>query len=231
MTEDQDLAATPKNDRLDSLTQPRRNKGLSTGYSRFIRIMRLTLPLLALMIVALLFLWPDMESTIEPVARETILPDVPTMQNELVKPRYESQDSDGQPFTITADKASQDPTNPELVLLDNPTADIVLNSGAWVAAKADSAIYEQQSEKLMLRGTVRMFHDGGYTMEADEMRINLKAQEAYSDSKIKVYGPEGTIDAIGLEASGANNTLIFKGPAKMIITETETAMNLGSVLP
>lgn len=217
--------------RLSSLNVPAEKKALSRGYSRFIRSMRLVLPLIALAIITLLFAWPEMDETIEPLAREQILPDVPSAQNELLKPRYESLDKDQQPFTVTAEKAAQDQNNPELILLDKPTADLLMKDGTWLAAKADDAIYEQNAEKLQLRGNVHLFHDAGYQLETEELRVNLATQEAFSDMDVQAQGPEGIINSIGLEAHGENNIVIFKGPATMTLNVAGGAMDLGKTLP
>ncbi len=221
-----------QNQRLSGLhARPEEQKNFSKGYSSFIRAMRLLLPLIAIIIVTLIFAWPEMEDTIEPLAREQILPDVPSAQNELLKPRYESLDKDQQPFTITAEKAAQDQNNPELILLDKPTADMLMKDGTWLAAKADNAIYEQNAEKLQLNGNVHLFHDAGYQLETEELRVNLETQEAFSDQDVQAQGPEGIINAIGLEAYGTDNIVIFKGPATMLLNASGDAMNLGNTLP
>lgn len=217
--------------RLSGLHARPEQKNFSKGYSAFIRAMRLVLPLIAIIIVTLIFVWPEMEDTIEPLAREQILPDVPSAQNELLKPRYESLDKDQQPFTITAEKAAQDQNNPELILLDKPTADMLMKDGTWLAAKADNAIYEQNAEKLQLNGNVHLFHDAGYQLETEELRVNLDTQEAFSDQDVQAQGPEGTINSIGLEAYGVDNIVIFKGPAKMLLNTSGSAMNLGKTMP
>lgn len=217
--------------RLSALDVDRDKQALSGRYSKFIKSMRLVLPFLALVIITLLFVWPDMEETIEPLAREDILPDVPTAQNELLKPRFESLDDDQQPFTITAEKAAQDRNNPELIILDKPTADLLMKDGTWLAAKSDSAIYEQNAEKLQLNGNVRLFHDAGYQLETEELRVNLLTQETFSDKDVQAQGPEGVINAIGLEAFGEDNIVIFKGPATMLLNTSSDTLDLGNTMP
>ena len=218
-------------DRLTSLSVGTERKTASRSYTKFIRSMRLVLPVLALAIVAVLFVAPEFEDTIEPLAKEEILPNSASAQNELINPRYESVDKDLQPFTITADKAVQDQNNPELVLLSDPTADMSLKDGTWVAVKSEEGIYEQNTEKLLLKGDVKLFHDSGYQLETEELRVNMKVQEAFSDQDVTAQGPEGTINAIGLEANGNDNTLFFKGPAIMVLNVNDSPLNLGRAIP
>ena len=147
----------------------------------------------------------------------------------MIKPRYESIDKDNQPFTVTAEKATQDSVNPGLIHLVQPTADIGLKNGAWVAAKAQSGIYEQEAEKLTLNGNVTLFHDGGYQMESEELRLDLTAQTAFSDKDVFAQGAEGTLNAIGLDGDAASEILIFKGPAKLVLDTQE--LDLRNVTP
>lgn len=203
----------------------------SKQYSRFIRIARFVLPALAIIIMTLIFVWPDVESTIEPIAQSEILPDLETSQNQLIKARYESTDNDQQPFTITSQSAVQDPNNPMLVNLEKPTADLLLKDGAWLAAKSDRAIYEQNSEKLTLKGGVRLFHDAGYELQSEEMLVNIKTQSALSNQDVTAQGPEGVINAVGMDASGEHNVIVFNGPAKAELNVSSDAFNIGKAMP
>jgi len=218
-------------DRLAGLDTAKEPVKISHSYTRFIRFLRLALPIFGLSLIAVIFAWPRMEETVEPIAREELLPSTPIAQNELINPRYESRDDKKQPFTITAQKATQGQDNPEIIELESPTADLLMNDGSWLAAKANTGIYEQNSEKLFLNGNVRLFHDDGYQLESDEMRINLQTQESFSDKDVIAQGPQGTINAIGLEAYGADNKLIFKGPATMTLTDTKDTLDLGRAMP
>ena len=106
-----------------------------------------------------------------------------------------------------------------------------MKDGTWLAAKADRAIYEQNVEKLQLKGNVHLFHDAGYQLETQELRINLNTQEAFSDRDVQAQGPEGVINAIGLEAYGHGNMIVFKGPAIMLLNTADRAVNLQVLTP
>lgn len=221
---------TPR--RLSALLDTRgERRQPSRLYTRFIRMMRLLLPVLALILVAVLFIAPEFETAVKPLAREEILPGSSAAQNELLKPRYESVDKDSQPFTVTADKATQSRDNPDIIMLQKPTADLMMKDGRWVAGKSDEGVYEQKAEKLLLKGNVRLYHDTGYELQTPELRINLNTQQAFSDQDVTAQGPEGTLSAIGLEADGASNILVFKGPATLVLNDAGGAMNFERAIP
>ena len=63
----------------------------------------------------------------------------------------------------------------------------------------------------------RSKHSNGFTLKTEELRIDLATQKAYSGRDVRVEGPEGTIDATGLEGDTESGKMIFTGPAKVIL--------------
>ena len=185
-------------------------------YSRFIRWMRVVLPMAAIGILALLAAWPRMEETFEILPKESVLPQT-VGKNELLNPRFESTDEKSQPYTVTAARALQDAHDPEAVLLDDPTADITLKDGTWIAARAQNGTYRQKEERLFLEGNVRLFHDQGYEIKTSALLVDLKKNDARSDRPVSGQGPAGTLDAAGFEARIDTERLIFTGPAKLVL--------------
>lgn len=203
----------------DQFTVRRRAPGKS--YSRFVRGMRLLLPLLAAGVVGLLFAWPRVESTMEAIPKESVIQQERQVgANELLNPHYESRDRKDQPYTITAARAMQSASDPQVVLLESPAADITLKNGTWLAARAKKGTYRQQDERLLLEGEVRLFRDDGYELLTEKMLVNIKSQEAWSDAPVRAQGPAGTLDATGLTANGAKETLVFTGPVKLVLNRS-----------
>lgn len=220
-----------KAERFEQLTSGHRQTQVNRGYTRFVKSMRLILPLAALGLIAVVMTWPEMEDKIAPIAREDILPQSPVVKNELISPRFESTDEKQQPFTITASKAIQNQDNPELVRLDKPMADMLLESGAWVAIEAKSGIYEQNTEKLFLQEDVKLFHDTGYQLETDELRIDMNTRQVWSDKTVNAQGPDAALQAAGLSGDANAATLIFNGPATLVLINAGEALPFGKTLP
>jgi lipopolysaccharide export system protein LptC len=188
----------------------------SVRHSSIVRRLRLVLPLVAIGIVVIMLAWSDMDKIAEPVRREEVSPQ--TMgKNELVKPKFQSEDTNQQPYTITADRAFQEADNLDLVILEKPVADITLEDGAWIAIKAKNGEYLQSRQKLKLTGDVRLYHDDGYELATEQVDLDIISQTAHSDKPVSGHGPAGTITSSGLDANGRNGTLIFTGPAKLIL--------------
>lgn len=204
--------------RLEQL-RPQNSRSRHSGplYSRIVRFLRLALPLIAVGIVGILFAWPSIEKTAEPIAKQSLISQT-IGKNELVRPRFESEDSKKQPFTITAKRAVQSSNDPEIIFLEEPAADITLSSGAWIAVQARRGAYRQHDEKLLLENDVKLFHDAGYQMETKKLMMNLKNRTAWSRTPVYGQGPAGTLNAAnGLTAETETEILVFHGPVKLVL--------------
>jgi lipopolysaccharide export system protein LptC len=198
-----------------------KERGFNLQYSRFIRRMRIVLPFAALCIIAILFSWNMLRT-------DSIVPKKPETKdgqdiakNELLDPRFDSVDDKNQPYSITAKKAVQGDKDSKVILLDQPLADLSLNSGNWLAAKAEQGAYNQDSQRLLLKGNVTLYHDDGYSMQMAELDVDLDKQTAWTQTVVQGQGPMGLLDAKGMQADSKTGTLIFKGPAKLVLYETQ----------
>lgn len=203
----------------------RRAPANSASYSRLIRWMRLVLPLIALAITAVVFTWDNNQTRIAPMKDETERPTIG--KNELLNPRFESVDGENRPYRLTAKRAAQDEQDETRVLLEKPVADMMLEHGHWLAIEATEGTFQQEQRKLWLRGQVRLFHDGGYQLETPELQIDIEKNLATSEKDVHGQGPEGTLEAHGLRGSSSDGTLIFTGPAKLVLN---TEQGSGSLL-
>jgi lipopolysaccharide export system protein LptC len=221
----QSAADGQRADRLRSLNFDGQARTHSKRYSVFIKSLRVALPLVALCMVVLLFVWDDVQSLFEDdVALVAV--DEPASKvarvigkNELLNPRFESVDEDGNPYIVTAKRALQgQSSDDDLIILEEPVADVALSGGQWLAVKAEQSAFRQGSQRLLLKGNVEMFHDEGYTLYTQEMDVDMKAGSAQTSTDVHVQGPKGVLDAKGLKAQRLDGTLIFKGPAKLVLS-------------
>ncbi len=204
---------------LERLSRPRGDAFVSERYGRFVRWMRLVLPLTALILIVIVAVWPELDRVAEKTAESDSNP-TPVGQNELIRPRYESRDEKQQPYTITAEKAAQTPEDPDTVRLDRPQARLVLNGGGWIAASAKDGSYNQKAGTLTLDGLVRLTHDRGYELETQTLKIDMGRKLAWSETPVRGQGPAGTLEASGLRAEMQNNMLRFNGPAKLVLNQS-----------
>lgn len=212
-------AESKKRGRLDGLTFKRDAVIIGKGYSRFIKAMRYILPLIALGLMVIIATWSEMDNKIVAIPKEDLIPLSETVigQTELTNPRFESVDEFNQPILVIAQKALQSQTNPDLVYLTNPIADFKTDNGNAMHIEADEGTLEQEQEKLFLSNNVQISHDEGYTLFAEELRVNMKTKQAFSDKDVKITSGKAVINAKGLDGNMETGILIFKGPATLIL--------------
>ena len=207
-------------ERLTELDFKANNASVNKSYSRFIKSMRLALPLLALVLTVVVMAWPEMDDKIVTFKKEHLLPNTNLAENELINPRFNSRDRDLNPYTVTATRAIQNQQEPDLIKLDSPTGNMTLKDGALLDVKANAGSYEQKEEKLFLESDVELTHQSGYVLTTDELRVDLKNGQAFSDKDVQITASEGNIEATGLDGNLETEILIFKGPAKMKLNNT-----------
>lgn len=218
---------TPAQERLAQFSRKDKQSSDHKAYTVFIRRMRLILPLVAIAVIAALFTWPVQEKDIAILKEEQKEALKTVRKNELESPKFESVDDKNQPYTITADKAIQKGEEKDILLLTKPVGTIKMNDGKNVSLQADDGTYWQSDEKLFLQQNVRLSNDDGYEMLTAELRIDLSANTANTDTDVEAFGPAGTLKAKGLKGNNQNGTLIFTGPAKLVLTDAGSLNALG----
>ena len=195
---------------------PRRLGVFRQGYSLFVRVMKFALPLAAIVIVGILITrLTTSNSQLPNLAAQPEAEKTTPGLIELVQPKYEGVDEKGRPYTVTADKATRAVDAPDTVLFTNPVADITLADKTWLAAQAKTGTFDRNLAMLDLKDDVSIFHDSGYELHAQDLRIYLKLKTARTSSPVQAQGPIGTLAAKSLDVLDQGDLIIFGGPATL----------------
>jgi len=204
-------------DRLKGLDVSQQKTIVNKGYSRFVMIMRWGLPIFALIMMVVVIAWPELDEQIQAIPQDQILnaQEIAVGGNELLNPQYETTDSNNNPVNVTASKAIQSQNNKDVVRLEIPSARFKTQEGNPISVDAKQGTYDQASEKLFLQDNVKINHNAEYFLEAEELRLNMKTQEAFSNKNITITNKNATLRANGLQGNMVNGTLFFEGPATL----------------
>jgi lipopolysaccharide export system protein LptC len=188
------------------------------GYSRYVSFMKVFLPIIALGLVGLIFLWPQIYigNNQFSISFKNILMVNPEDPN-MVNARFVGTDKKNQPFSITADLAKNIILNNSAIELEMPKADIGIKDGTWLVVTANTGIYDQKGKTLELIGAVNLFHDSGYEFNTEKANIDLGNGIATSKAKITGQGPFGNLTAEGFRIENKGMRFIFTGKAKLVI--------------
>jgi lipopolysaccharide export system protein LptC len=187
-------------------------------YSRFVTMMKVLLPVIALLLMVLVIAWPylkfkDTRFSIGFSALKAGNVEDPAMIN----PRFQGADKDHQTFSITADIAKNLLKVDKSVELEMPKADISLEDGSWLVLTAKNGIYVRQNETLTLNDQVNLFHDSGYEFRTESAVIDLDKGTASGSVTVAGQGPFGNLEAEGFHLIDKGNTIYFIGKSKLTI--------------
>lgn len=184
------------------------------SYSRFVRMMKMVLPSIAAILLALVVVWPQINVSGERIAAAA--PDVsPTDVKRLrmENARYYGTDENNQPFYVNAATAQETAPGSRVVTLAAPQADMALEDGGWVAVAAESGLYDEPNRQLRLNGHVEVFHDGGYQLATRDMHVDLPAGSATTNRPVSAHGEFGWIESEGLRLEERGEVVTFTGKA------------------
>jgi lipopolysaccharide export system protein LptC len=186
-------------------------------YSRFVVMMKITLPLIAAVLVGLVVVWPQFRDVREGFRIEIARLALSLGGQQVSNARFTGSDARGRPFTIIADSAVQAEGQPDQIRLEHPKADITMQNGAWIASSADTGRFFRTAQVLELSGGVSLFHDQGFEMHSASAQLDLKRGTAEGDERVDGHGPTGTISAAGFRVLDNGARVFFTGPAKLVL--------------
>ena len=210
----------------DRLPSGRRDVRINPLRRMIVNILKFILPMIAMTIMALVVLWPQIEQVQESGFRlgfSTSPEDL--MENvAMSNPRFFGVDGKKQPFTVTAREAVEAKETAERsdhVYLDEPQADITLEDGSWIALTANEGFYTETDGMLDLVGMVNMYHDNGFEIHTEEAEIAMNAGSASGDVPVDGQGPFGTIKSdSGFELEDKGAVIRFLGKSRLVIFDS-----------
>lgn len=210
----------------DRLPSGRRDVRINPLRRMIVNILKFILPMIAMTLMALVVLWPQIEQVQESGFRlgfSTSPEDL--MENvAMSNPRFFGVDGKKQPFTVTAREAVEAKETAERsdhVYLDEPQADITLEDGSWIALTANEGFYTETDGMLDLVGMVNMYHDNGFEIHTEEAEIAMNAGSASGDVPVDGQGPFGTIKSdSGFELEDKGAVIRFLGKSRLVIFDS-----------
>ncbi len=176
---------------------------------RFVRFMKFVLPVGAVALVGLIAAWPQLSKRDGRFGLTFSSVNTEEMALVMNNPRYRGSDNQGQPFVITADRATQDPDDAKQVTLDRVAADITLNNGAWVSLSANSGLFNNATQLLTLHGDINVYSDRGYEFHGINAEVDLTTGVIASDDKVWGHAALGSIRANGMRVYDRGKAIVF----------------------
>jgi len=216
--------------------QPRTDRMRSEAYrsavrhSRWVRVLRVALPLTAVLAVAAtaLFLYFD------PFRALPVNVDIGSLNLDGSKITMDRASlrgfKDGDlPFMINADKALQDVSTPYIVELFGLRSDITMPDRTSAKIKADTGVYDSQKDILNVKGNVAIQTER-YTILMRSGTIDFKTNRVVSKEAVNVRMAGGAIDADAMNVFDNGDRVQFDGHVKSVFRRSGGAGTEGRAL-
>jgi lipopolysaccharide export system protein LptC len=191
-------------------------------YSRFVSIMKIVLPAIATLLIALLLLYSiaGREETVN-VTMETMgkVDD----DSQMVKPRLTGTDGQGHAFTVTAQSVGQElGANPRMTMID-VEGDVTLENGSWLKVEARTGTFDSAAKAMTLTGAIAIYSDMGYECHTEAAIYDIAKGALTGDKPIACQGVLGLIRGKSFEGlrqaeiltiGGGVSTLFYPPPRK-----------------
>ena len=191
-------------------------------YSHFVKVMKKVLSFSAFAIIAAVLAFFFVER--QPRRLELAYEKLGIVKNDLamMKPRLTGADSKGNPFVITADQAVQDARNPKKATLKNMEADLTLDKGNWLNARARAGMVDMNTGQLELSGGIDVFNANGYELHSRTASANLKQSVIHGHEPVTGQGPQGKLRADSFHADRDSGLLTLTGHVHMTFASLHT---------
>ena len=141
----------------------------------------------------------------------------------MERPKLAGFRGDGQPYSMTAERALQDIKNPTVVELQKMVGEIgTAGGGAPTHIKADSGIYDSVNERMKLMDNIRIAN-ANLEIFLRAANIDFKTGVYVSDEPVEVHVGEGTtISADRASARNNGQELTFEGHVRTRVVSEQT---------
>ena len=202
----------PSSGRMRNLSALSRQAAYTPTYTRLVRRLRIVLPVVGVLTIVIVILWPRIRAEFNHPTETTKEDRRPVWSNG----RYVGSDSHGRPYTVTYESALQPPGGGPIEMV-NPTAELTLQNGHWVALKAEHGHYDQAAGLIDLSGNVEFFHDEGYRFSTETAHVEFNKNLVWGERAITGRGPKGEVVGRGFRLIDNGESVVITGPAKLLL--------------
>ena len=181
--------------------------GKARAHTRFVRVLRIVLPLAMVGVVVLLAALVIQHA----VRRQAAAHQDFMTPIRMTNPHFYGRDNQGRAFTIGARDAQRDESSLQVVLLEAPTFTLDAGGAHPSTLTADSGVYHEDTRMLLLQGHVQGDDPVKGRFATNQMLINTKTGSVVGGAPLAASGGAGAVNAQSYEVKNKGETVIFKG--------------------
>ena len=202
----------------------------ASRYTRFVRRMRILLPIAAIALGALVLAYAGLFD-FEQQGPGFVVSDELGTDLRMISPRLTGTDEEGRPYLVTARAATQVDADSSLIDMDGIQADLLVEDGqGWISLKAQRGKMNTDDKQLALAGKIDIYSDSGYEFHTTKADIDLADGSMVAPVPVTAHGPAGSISADRMTAKDRGQVVTFTGNARVVVfgettSDSATEMN------
>jgi lipopolysaccharide export system protein LptC len=194
-------------------------------HSRRVRFLRKAIPMACLVAMVGPITWgivspfarPNVDVKVGPIS-------VAGTKVTMEAPKLSGFKKDNKSYLVTADQAVQDLKLPSVVELNRLAARLEQEDKKFVRLKSDWGRFDQNSDRLDLKGNVLVRTDTGYEADLRSARVNVKSGDIVTTEPVAVRNSDGSsTTADTMEVKDNGKYVVFEGRVRSVLVQAETA--------
>lgn len=187
-------------------------------HSRRVRILRIALPVLAMVAFGLYFTSsPRMRVAIGDLEASVEGLEVSRGNLRMVNPKFEGVTEARGSYTVTAKYAEQAIAEPDLIRLSKIRAELTNPKKGWSRLTAPKGAYHTKTEKLELSGEILAAQSSGIKARLTSAVIDTKTQLIRSEEPVQVDFLNGVVNSRKMEIESDKRRIVFRDQVRVHI--------------
>jgi lipopolysaccharide export system protein LptC len=206
-----------------NLTRGERLFRRAARHSRFIRVLRVAIPVTVVAVLGLIVAAAYFNPFKTPanLALDKGKPVVSGTKVAMEQPRLTGFTSDMLPYELTAQLASHDLRQPGVLELKDLKAQIRTKDQGTITISAESGFYTVKADQLRLVDNILVKSSLDYEARLQEAVVDMKKGTIVSERRVATRFPKGTIEANHLNVSDGGSVVVFsQGVETILILDT-----------
>ena len=198
-------------------TAEERERAFRSGrrHSRTVRVLRVILPVVAVLVLAGYFVSTQLNVTVGDVTASIDGMEMVDGNLRMLNPTLKGSDKKSGKYVVRAEYADQDIQNPKIVKLHAIKADLATASGGWTRMKAARGVFNSLDERLVMQDRITLATSAGITGELEHATLDMESQTLRSHRPVSFKLDTGTVRANALTFRSEEKTLVFRGQVKV----------------
>ncbi|NVJ69366.1 MAG: LPS export ABC transporter periplasmic protein LptC [Alphaproteobacteria bacterium] len=195
------------------------------AWDKFIRLMRVLLPVVAVILGSVTLLWPILNETEVSftLSKEEVAKSDGVIR--MTNLQYAGTDGLDRLFRVRAASGQQENPHAPRVRLTDIQAEMELEPGTPATVEARTGIYRTKDGTLSLLGGVHVNTTNGYKLEMTGAEVDLKKHSATGHGDIQGLSDLGRLEAGRMEIDVDKREGNFDGGVKLAITPKRPSAN------